>query len=251
MRRTLISILCAVMAFGSAAALSACGSTSKTESSSSSSSVPKTTEKAEFNMANLFSVQYADADFAGYWKISDGKGSQLDSFVFEYDGKETAYMLAGTMGYFAKYSIKSEGGKNYFTTQMFGLDGTYSYTISGDKKTITLTDTSDNSTSTLTKIDSYNSIPKTDGTEKIDDALLGAWQDDTGEILYFDKSGVMLDLQKNISFTFYRCSAEKGNLTQTYLIKSETTDTATYSVKGDTLTYNNYDYKRISENDIM
>ena len=268
MKKIIIPVLCAALALGSAA-LSACSgnsSSKKENSADNSSAVEATTEPItaapatdatsgniikETDLTKFFAVDPSGDSFAGKWKITDGEGSQLQSFVYEFDGAGNAYLMVGTMGYIGTYALQTNEGKDVFFTQlMFGLNGYYTYKFADDKTSVVLTNIKDNTTSTLTRVDSYTPVPDSDDSPVIDEALLGAWKDDTGEILYFDKSGIFLDEQLNVTFTFYNYSTEDGKITQTYSMTEEITETATYKIEGDTLTYNDYEYQRISADEL-
>ena len=192
---------------------------------------------------------YEDGDdFAGSWKITDGAGSQYQSFVYQFDGKNVARLIIGTMGYLQKYQLKPES-KSFTTQLMFGINGEYTYEISGDKKTITLKNTKSGETTTLTKQENYSCVPSAEKGD-IDEKLLGAWQDGDGGYLYFDRSGVMYELQKGMSFTFYNYSAGDGVINGVYNMDGEQKISYKYSVDDATLNYNDYKYTRCSAADI-
>lgn len=250
---------CAALALCAAISFSACGESGKNSESSSTaaettaeaSAAPQTTAaeeiKKEADLTALHSVNKDGDAFAGYWKITEGTGSKLENFVYEFDGNGKAYMMIGTMGYIGTYGLKTTDGKKTFTTQlMFGLNGSYTYKFSDDNNSVVLTNTKDKSTSTLEHIENYNPVPEAVEAPETDKALLGAWKDDTGAYLYFGADGVMYYAQADVSFSFYTYSAKDGKIDQTYKMKEDTEETASYSISGDTLTYNNYEYQRIS-----
>lgn len=74
---------------------------------------------------------------------------------------------------------------------VFGLNGTYTYKLSDDKKTAELTNTDTKAVSTLKKTDDPDFIPTPDKDASIDDKLVGCWKSESGEYLCFDKSGIM------------------------------------------------------------
>lgn len=208
--------------------------------------------KKEADLSALHPVNKDGDAFAGIWKITEGTGSKLESFVYEFDGNGKAYLMIGTMGYIATYGLKTTDGKQTFTTQMmFGLNGTYTYKFSDDKNSVVLTNTEDKTTSKLERVEEFSPVPDPVEEPKIDKALLGAWKDDTGAYLYFGKDGLMYNVQADVSFSFYTYSAADGKITQTYSMKEEYEETATYSVSGDTLTYNNYEYQRVSADELV
>ena len=204
---------------------------------------------AEFDLTALHAVDYDGNEFAGAWKITDGEGSQFESFVYMFDGSTSAYLMTGTMGYCGKYELDT--AKKQFTSQlMFGIDGCYNYEFSDDKSTVVLTNTDGGKTTTLEKIVSFSYIPIPDSEPVIDKELLGAWSDENGEYLYFEKNGIMYETQLGVSFTFYSYSAQDGTIDAVYYMKDKETETMTYSVDGDTLTLNDYEYTRVSVDEL-
>ena len=103
----------------------------------------------------------------------------------------------------------------------------------------------------MQKLFSFTFIPRAEPDSEIDPALLGAWKDDTGAYLYFGKDGVMYSNQLGVNFSFYTYSAQDGKITQTYTMKEETTETATYKLNDDKLVYNNFEYQRISADELV
>ena len=71
------------------------------------------------------------------------------------------------------------------------------------------------------------------------------------EYLYFDKSGVFLEYQKDFSFTCYNYSAQDGKIRQTYSMTEEKTESVPYKLEGDTLNYNGFEYKKASANELL
>ena len=277
MKHHFLKIICASLALCSVLTFTACGNEKKESSSSATSAASSTPSEASAATAATAAAATADekttADasklkketdlsklhpfaqpgdmFTGCWKITDGFGSQYSHFTYAFDGNKNAYLLVGTMAYNGVYEIHNKDGKDVFTTQlMFGLNGDYTYDFSKDKQSVVLTDVDTNDTTTLTKTESYNSIPKAPDDPKIDEALLGAWADDTGEYLYFGRDGIMYKTQKSINYTFYTYSAEKGVVTATYNMLKDTEETAAYSLKGDVLLYDSYEYHRISADEL-
>lgn len=204
----------------------------------------------EVDLNTLHAVNYEGNDFAGAWKITEGEGSQFENFVYVFDGDSSAYLMTGTMGYCGKYEISSEK-KQIATQLMFGINGKYTYEFSDDKNSAVLTNTDGGKTTTIEKIASYSYIPIPETEPKIDEALLGAWSDDSGGYVYFDKSGIMYETQEGLSFTFYTYSASEGSIEAVYYMNKKMTDTMSYKVNGDTLKLNDYDYTRISSTKLV
>ncbi len=263
MKRFFALLLCAVIAF-SCAALSGCGSDGK-ENNGGNTATPDEVEATaveetqspseifdvqEFSdLASLHKINYEGDKFAGSWKITEGAGSKLGSFVYQFDGESKfAYLICGTSGYIATYSLKDDVLSARMT---FGLNGNYSYKFSDDGMSVVLTNTESGETTTMMKLVSYDYIPMPKTDAKIDEKLLGAWKDGSQGYLYFDESGIMYDSQEGLSFTFYTYSAEKGKLTSTYIMTEEITDERDYKIEDDKLTYDGYTYSRISTDELV
>ena len=278
MKKLFTRILCIALAVCSAMALTACGN-QKEEGSSATSTTAETTAAAEVTAAADTtaapeSVEQTTADpaaikyetdltqlhaltkpgdlFTGYWHITDGVGKKLTHFVFGFDGNKNAYLLIGTTGFIGVYDIHVVDGVDTFSTKlMYGLNGDYTYEFSKDKKTAVLTNTANNQTTTIEKLDSFTCIPKPMENFEIDEKLLGAWADDKGEYLYFGRDGIMYTCQKNIAFTFFSYTAADGKIHAIYSMNEDTEENDTYSFKGDKLVFNNYEYDRISAENLL
>ena len=274
MKRFTCMILCGALTL-SAAALSACGQAGDSTKASSAvettaapatgaaptSDNPAGTEAAsaatapaatETDLSKLFKVINHDTPLAGTWQIAEGAGSQFEHFYYLFDGEGTAYLLVGTMGYIAPYKLSKSEDKDVITCQMmFGINGTYTIENEEGVPGTKLIDTKTTETLNLSFAGDYSAVPDAPESPEIDEAILGAWRDDHGETLYFDKNGIFLDLQEGMAFTFYTYSAKDGKITQTYTMTEPITETASYSLEDDTLTYNGYEYKRISADEIV
>lgn len=204
----------------------------------------------EVNLSKLHEVNYDGNDFAGAWHITGGEGDKYESFVYVFDGGKDAYLVVGTMAYCGHYEINAEI-KQFATQLAFGLNGKYTYKLSEDKNTMVLTNTENQAETTLERIMSFSFIPLPEEGASIDDALVGAWADDSGGYLYFDDQGIMYESQKGLSFTFYNYSAEDGVITAKYYMPDAQEDSYKYSVDGETLKYNDYEYKKISAGELV
>lgn len=192
-------------------------------------------------------------DLVGTWQITSGEGSQYASFYYMFNGDGKSILISGTSGYFGKYSYDTDDDNNpTFTTKLvFGLNGTYTYKLSDDKKTAELTNTDTKAVSTLKKTDDLDFIPTPDKDASIDENLVGCWMSDSGEYLCFDKSGIMYQNLFDYMFAYSNYTASEGKIVSTYTTSDKkTTDKYTYSVDGDTLTLNNDTYSRISFSDL-
>lgn len=220
-------------------------------------SVSATANSNDDITANLNSLHSYDLEngneFAGAWKIADGEGNQFESFVYLFDGKETASIVIDTMGYIGKYSITTDDNdEKIFSSQlMFGINGNYTFEVAEDENTIILTNKDTSSKTTLERISSFNCIPISDTNSKIDTNLLGAWKSDDAEYYYFDNSGIMYQNQYGSIFTYFTYSAENSIITATYSMGEKETDSYEYSIQGDTLTLNGYNYKKIPASELI
>ena len=255
MKKTYVKIISLLLIYVTAAAFSGCDSNGSS-SSEQQTTVPATTvqETTKASTSNgsaedtgLPFPKYSENgdDFTGAWKIIDGEGSQYSSFVYNFSGDGRAALVIDNAGYLGNYEIEVKNGKNTFITQMiFGLNGEYTYKVSDDKNTITLTKNDDNSTTTMKKLENFNCAPSVENAE-VDEKLLGAWKSEDEEYFYFDESGIMYQNQYNTTFSYAVYSADGSNLTATYTMGDEVTDEYKYSVDGDTLRLNEYEYKKI------
>jgi hypothetical protein len=222
-------------------------SSSDTSSNDTAQTTAQTSTDESFNIKNLHSYDIENGDeFAGVWTITDGTGSQLESFSYLFDGSGTANLITGTSGYCGTYEI-SDGE---FTCQlMFGINGTYTYTATDS--TITLTNTETEETTTISRVASFDIIPQPIENFSIDNDLLGAWESTTGEFYYFDENGVMYQNQYQTMYTYYAYSASDGKLScVSYIGEEKNEDSYDYTVNGDTLTIDSFEYTKISTDDL-
>ena len=191
------------------------------------------TDSEKLLTAYLNSFTEGDNPLYGTWKIS---GFEYISFIFRNDG--FAEMAMGTEGSFSELIIDEKN--KTLTTQFFiGLNGTYDYELSGDKKTLTLT--LDGAETVLTKQDSYDFIPQAPSKPAIDEKLLGWWKGEHGLIYYFGADGIMYS---NIisAETCYTYNAENNKITAVYDIGGEVTDEIKYKIKNGVLTIDENEY---------
>lgn len=208
-----------------------------------------------FDLKSLHTCkENADDDLVGTWQITAGDGSQYSDFYYMFNGEGKSILISGTSGYFGKYSYDTDDDNNpTFTTKLvFGLNGTYTYKLSDDKKTAELTNTETKAVSTLKKADNPDFIPTPEKDASIDDNLVGCWMSDSGEYLCFDKSGIMYQNLFDYMFAYSNYTAKDGKIVSTYTTSDQkTTDKYTYSVDGDTLTLNNDTYSKTSFSDLQ
>lgn len=249
MKNTLKRILSLILAVSAVCIFAGCDDNNEQSSSSQSESSASTTDIE----TDIKALHYYDPDstdpFSGAWQITDGVGSDLESFVFLFDGYETASLIIGSTGYTGKYSF-DETEKNFTTQLMFGLNGIYTYEFSDENSKAILTNTEDKSTTTMQKIASFDCIPIPDAEPKIDEALLGAWKSTNGDTLYFDKNGIMYENYVGFMFYYYKYSVEDSVVTAIYYEPDEATATYEYSFDGDTLDFEGTLYTRIPASEI-
>lgn len=262
MKHLSIKLLSLIVSAAAVISFTACGcdnSSSGTDNTSSAEQTQTTTAATAVTETDISALHTFDAengdDFAGAWQITDGTGSQYESFVFLFDGHGSADLIVGNMGYCGKYTFgtgeagtETEGKDLFDCHLMFGINGTYTYEINDEKAVLTDIDTGE--TTTISKVISFDCIPIPDENPVVDEALFGAWLSDNGEYYYFDKNGIMYQNQFSTMFIYAAYSAKDGKLTATYLMNEENTDEYNYSVEGDTLTLDEYTYTRISADEL-
>lgn len=274
MKQTLIRLTAASLTLGFALSLAACDSgaesSAATEPAAASTAAQTTADTAaqttaaaatgatgaaadrETDLHRLHAPVKDGDPFAGSWRITGGTGSQLKNFVFSFDGNKNDCLIVGTTGYCGTYQLEEKDGKDVFSTHlMFGLDGDYTYEFSEDKQSVVLTALEDKSTTTMQKDGTYSCVPAPVKDPVTDEALLGAWKDDTGEYLYFGRDGVMYKTQIHITFTYYTYAAKDGVIKASYSTNKEQEETFTYRVDGDKLRFNDYEYKRIPASELV
>lgn len=259
--KTIIKILCVVLALSSAAVFAGCGE-NKNELVASTVSVEETTDGSKMNISDqtdiskLHAIDYEGDEFAGAWQITEGDGAKYKSFIYVFDGKGKAYLIIGTTGYIENYGVNTQtddSGKaiKTFTVQLvFGINGIYTYEFSDDKNTLTLTNTKDNSVTKMQKMPTFSCVPIPDPEPVIDENLLGAWKNESGEYMYFDKSGIMYDTINGLTFTFSKYSAKDGKVTSVYTTNKEEKATSDYSLDGDNLTFGSNKFTRIAASEL-
>lgn len=267
MKKIIALLLAAVLC---ASVLCSCGEDNNNESSGKAAETTvgkdennsSTSDEADadVDLAKLHGVSDApENDFGGAWKITDGEGKQYKSFVYMFDGTTKSVLMTGTVGQIAVYGVEDETDDNgktetYFkSNMMFGINGKYTFKFSDDKKTVVLTNAEDKSKTTLEKLSDYEYIPKPEDKPAVDDKLSGAWKGDDGEMLYFDKSGIMYEVMPGMNFYFatYTADGKKVSWSYSYTSKKLKEEKADYSINGDSLTFNKVTYQRISASELQ
>lgn len=269
--KKIIALLLSCTAAASCLTLCACGndkqsgqesgtSAATTAAAENKKSSADQSKSGEVDLMKLHGVSdEPQNDFVGAWKITGGEGKQYKSFVYMFDGTTHSVLMTGSVGQIAVYSVDdvadAKGNtQSVFTCQMiFGINGKYTYQFSKDKKQVVLTNIDDKSTTTLEKLDSYEYIPVPEENPKIDKKLVGAWSADDGEMMYFGEDGIMYEVIKGLNFYFatYNADGKKASWAYSYTSSNPKNESAEYSIKGDTLTFNGHDYKRISPSELV
>lgn len=240
------TIISAMLALLCVCAFAGCDNNkSSSEPTESTEHIEVTTQADEnkFDLRSLHSFDLEKGDeFAGAWQITSGAGSKFEDFVYIFNGSGSANLIVGTTGYCGKYGL-DKNAKNFTCQLMFGINGQYTYEKNSDDE-IVLTNTESKETTTLSRIASFDMIPIPMQDAKIDDALVGAWESESGEYYYFDKNGIMYQNQYGTMFTFYKYSAANGVITAVSNMGEEEnqTDTFEYSVTDDELIIDGYEY---------
>lgn len=253
--RKLKAIFAVVLASMCLLAFAGCDNNeSSSEPTESTEHIEVTTQadKNQFDLRSLHSFDLENGDaFAGAWQITSGAGSKLENFVYIFSGSGSANLIVGTTGYCGNYGL-NEGEKSFTCQLMFGINGQYTYEKNGDDE-IVLTNTESKDTTTLSRIASFDMIPIPMQDARIDDALVGAWESESGEYYYFDKNGIMYQNQYGTMFTFYKYSAENGVITAVSNMGEEDdqTDTFEYSVTDDELIIDGYEYIRTTTDKLI
>lgn len=178
-----------------------------------------------------------DNPLYGTWAIED---FDYVSFIFRND--ELAELAMGTEGSFSALEI-DESKKTLDTSFIVGLQGKYSYELSDDEKTLTLTAEKTNAETVLTRQEPYDFIPDAPEKTVIDENILGWWTGENSQIFYFGKDGIMYS---NIisSETCYTYEAKDGKINAVYDIGGDVNYDVEYQYKDGTLTIDGNDYEK-------
>ncbi len=273
MKKLLTVLLAAAIAASSCISLASCSDDKKEKKEETSTTVEATVNKEEEDQATKDEADDSEADlmmlhgvssepqndFTGPWQIVDGEGSQYKSFVYMFDGTTKSVLMTGSVGQMAVYSVSDEtddSGKTqtYFESKMlFGINGKYTFKFSDDKQKVVLTNTEDKKTTTLQRLATYEYIPIPSEKPKIDNKLLGAWKCDDGEMLYFNNSGIMYKVMTGINFYFatYNADGKTVNWQYSYKESKPKNEKADYSISGNTLTFDNSTYTKVSSSELV
>lgn len=250
-----IAFSLAVMAVTAFAGCDNSESSSQTDTTVAQTTVtPTTVAQINDNTTDIKALHYYSEDgddIAGAWKITEGEGSQYENFVYMFDGKGKATLYVDNVGYLENYTL-DESKKTFEATLMFGINGSYTYKVSDDKKSIEFTNTETKDKSTLTRIENFTMLPQAENAPKIDDKILGAWLSESGEYIYFGADGYMYDYLYGMTVTYSNYNAVDGVITSKYTMYDEIlTDTYEYSVNGNALTLNGTVYNKIPASELV
>ena len=232
-----LSISLAVMIILCSAVFSGC--TNNNEPSPTAAATEPQTEAVKYSSSELKdylgSFTTGKSPVYGTWKID---GIKAVSYIFRNDGY--AQMVMGTEADFTKFEL-DEKNKTLGAAFILGINGTYSYTISSDNKTLTLT--SDDSKYVLKKQADYNLLPKAKKNPKLDKDLFGWWKSSGKQIYFFGSDGIMYSNTISME-TCYTYNAENGKIRAIYDYAGDVKIDLTYSVKNDKLTLEGNKFKR-------
>ena len=236
MSKKLLSFLLFIIILVSAVTLAGCN---RTNTNTQEATVPTADVSASMSGAEVLGEYFAKTvegnnSLYGTWIIDD---FDYVSFIFRNDG--LAELAMGTEGNFSSLEINEEK-KTLETSFIVGLQGKYSYELSEDENTLTLT-TKDTKT-VLQRQKSYDFIPDAPKKAIVDEEILGWWKGDNGLIYFFGSDGIMYS---NIisSETCYTYEAKEGQINAVYDCGGETNYDVSYSYKDGVLTLDSNDYK--------
>lgn len=271
MKKLITVFLAAAIAACSCAALASCSDNK--EEKKTETTAEATVNKEEEDMATSDEAMDLEADlmmlhgvsenpqndFTGSWQIVDGEGNQYKSFVYMFDGTDRSILMTGSVGQIGKYSVEDktdDSGKTqtvFASNMMFGINGEYTFKFSGDKQKVVLTSLSDKKTTTLQRLAAYEYIPIPSEKPVIDKNLLGAWQNEDGEMMYFNNSGIMYEVMPGFNFYYATYNADGKTLSWEYSYTSskDKKESESYSISGNTLTLGENKYERTSASNLV
>ncbi|MBQ5398031.1 MAG: hypothetical protein IIU14_01190 [Ruminococcus sp.] len=183
----------------------------------------------------LHSFVEGDSPIYGTWQI---EGVDYLSFIFRNDG--LAEMVMDSEGDFTalKLNEKKKTIELYFA---LGLNGSYSYNVSEDGKTLTLSQSKKEIT--LKKQKDYSIVPKAPKKAKVDSDLIGWWKSEEKQFYYFGSDGIMYS--NNISMeTAYTYSAESGVINAVYNYGGEVKKDFDYNIKAGKLIMDDQSFRK-------
>lgn len=239
--KKIIALLLSILTMISVAVFSGCNKTEAEPSEPATEAVTQPNEvksgKEELSEYFAKSVE-GDSPLYGTWQL---EGYNYLSFIFRND--DLAEMVMGTEGDFTALNI-DEAKKTLTVQFIIGLNGTYSYTLSDDDKTLTLTQ--GDTTTVLNRTDDYNLIPKAPKKPKIDSDIIGWWQSENGLVYFFGKDGIMYSNEISIE-TCYTYTAKNGKISATYQYGGDVKNELSYEYKDGTLTLDGNEYSRMDK----
>lgn len=238
--KKLLSIILSAAFVLSACALSGCNDkkASPTEPATKATEAKKA-EKTSSEELNDYLHSFVEGDnpLYGTWQIEN---MPYLSFIFRND--ELAEMVMENEGDFTALRLNTKA-KTLGVSFMLGLNGVYSYELSKDNKTLTLS--LNGKTTVLKKQDDYSIVPKAPKKAKIDDDLLGWWKSEEKQIYYFGSDGVMYSNTISME-TAYTYSADLGVIKTVYNYGGEVKGELKYNIKAGKLIMDNQTFKRFN-----
>lgn len=228
-------------------------SVAPTETQATQAETTAPQEEVNFSLEGLHAPKENDSDpFVGYWKIADGAGSNLKSFIYLFDGDGGASIIIGNMGYCGTYTVGTDeatGNETFKCQLMFGINGEYSYVATDDGKKITITNNGEDSV--LEKIENPEFVTTAPENPQIDKKLVGAWDSGTGLYYYFGDDGRMYCNSYGTTFTYFTYSTKLNKVTAVYDMGGEQTDTYDYEFDGNDLVFDGMRYTQITPDKLM
>ncbi|MGN0500152.1 MAG: hypothetical protein ACI4HK_03290 [Ruminococcus sp.] len=246
----LVLVMLAAMAVGCTNGNEQSSATAETAATQAETTAP---QKTEFSLNALHAPQENTGDpFAGYWRIAEGAGSNLESFIYLFNGDGMASIIIGNMGYCGEYTVGTDeetGNETLKCQLMFGINGEYSYAAAEDGNKITITNNGEDSV--LERVENPDFVTKAPENPQIDEKLVGAWDSGTGLYYYFGEDGRMYCNSYGTTFTYFTYSAKQSEVTAVYDMGGEQTDTYDYFFDGNDLVLDGMKYTQISPEKMM
>lgn len=231
MKRLLCITLATVLAIFSLALTGCDDNKNKTSETKATETSSQSAENVGNNEIKNYLNKFTEGknDLYGAWRPKD---FNFMTIIFRNDN--LAELVSGeNEGYFSKYTVKDKT----ITVQLMPnvIDGTYNYSISKDKKTLTLS--FNNNEIVLEKQKDFTIVPKAPQNPKNDTEIIGWWENEDGSYYCFQKNGVMYENSISMECC-YTYNAENGKIKAVYNNGTEEKEEFTYSFKDGNLILN-------------
>ncbi|MBR2108928.1 MAG: hypothetical protein IJ932_03125 [Ruminococcus sp.] len=231
MKRLLCIALATVLAIFSLALTGCDDNKNKTSETKSTEISSQSAENVGENEIQSYLDKFTKGknDLYGAWRPKD-----FDFMTIIFRNDNLAELVSGeNEGYFSKYTLKDKS----ITLQLMPnvIDGTYKYSFSQDKNTLTLS--KGDSEIVLIKQKNFTIVPKAPKKPTIDTEILGWWENEDGAFYCFQENGVMYENSISMECC-YTYSAEDGKIKAVYNNGTKDKEDFTYSVKDGNLILN-------------